>query len=64
MRSPTIVCWRTSSHSSGESGPGLSRISVGIASLPMSCSAAGASVALVLCGAAALGAVLPVRRLA
>jgi hypothetical protein len=38
MRSPTSVWRLTNFHSSSVSGPGLSRISSGIASFPMSCS--------------------------
>ena len=34
------VCWRTKAHSSSASGPGLSRIASGTATLPTSCSSA------------------------
>ena len=40
MRSPMIVCWRMYSHSSSVSLRGACRIASGIATLPMSCSAA------------------------
>ena len=44
MRSPTSVWRRTNFHSSSVSGPGFSRISSGIAILPMSCSDAASRV--------------------